>query len=149
MSSSEASRLSLEEARQAFLLAQGLPPRADAPLRPTLERTGFVRTLGGIDAYLALRARVPSVRRADIDALVASGEARVVPAARGCMYVVAKRDVPLALRFADALSRPRVLREYDKAGIRASEIDELGRAVVAVLGTRGALTTDALKKALP
>jgi hypothetical protein len=142
-------RLSLEEARKVFVTAQSFLPQPGRTVAAALEETGFVRTLGGVDVYLAVRARVPGLRREDLDAAVAAAEAQVIPAVRGCMYLVPRRDVPLALRVAEILSRPRDEREHAKAGIRPGEVEELGAAVLQVLAARGPLTTDALRKALP
>ena len=142
-------RLPLDRARKIFLAAQGLPPRNGRPPARLLEDTGFVRTLGGVDVYLAVRARKPGLRREDLDSAVAERAAQVVPSVRGCIYLVPRRDVPLALRVADLLSRTRSEREHEKAGIRPGEVEEVGQAVVQVLAERGPLTTDALRRALP
>lgn len=142
-------RLSLEEARKVFVTAQGFPAPPGRSVAAVLEETGFVRTLGGVDVYLAVRARVPGMRRADLDAAVAAGEAQIVPAVRGCIYLVPRRHVPLALRVAEILTRSRDEREHAKVGIRPGEIEEIGAAVLQTIGERGPLTTDALRKALP
>jgi len=142
-------RLSLEEARKVFVTAQGFPAPHERSITAVLEETGFVRTLGGVDVYLAVRARVPGMRRADLDAVVAAGEAQIIPAVRGCMYLVPRRDVPLSLRVAEMLTRSRDEREHAKVGIRPGELEEIGAAVLQALGERGPLTTDALRKALP
>src|SRR5215212_447861 len=142
-------RVSLEQARRAFVSAQGFPPRPGRSVVQVLEETGFVRTLGGSDIYLALRARMPGMRRADLEAVVEAHEAQIVPAVRGCMYLVPRRDVPLALRMADVVSRSRHERDQEKAGIRPGEVEGVGKAVLETLRERGPLTTDALRKALP
>jgi hypothetical protein len=139
--------LSLQRARAAWIAAQEIG-RGEA-LVPTLERTGFVRTLGGTEVYLAMRGRLPSLPAADLHAAVSAGRAQVVPAVRGCIYLVARRYVPLALRVADLLSRRRDDREHEKAGIRPGELDAVGVAVVDTLKREGPLTTDALRKAVP
>ena len=142
-------RLSLDRARKVFLVAQGLPARGSRPPARILEDTGFVRTLGGVDVYLAVRARRPGLTRAELDTAAEQHAVQVVPAVRGCMYLVPRRDVPLALRVADLLSRPRAEREHEKAGIRPGEVEEVANAAVQVLEERGPLTTDALRRALP
>jgi hypothetical protein len=142
-------RLTHAHARLAFITAQGLPPQPGAPLVETLSRTGFIRTLGGADVYLAARARIDGLTRGDLDASVSRGELQVVPAVRGCIYLVAREHVPLALRVADLLSRARNQRDHLKAGIRAGEIDALATAVLDTLRSRGPLGTDGLRKALP
>lgn len=140
--------MTLERARAAWIQAQGLDGSAGTALRPVLERTGFVRTLGGVDVYLALKARLPGLRRADLDAAVMNSEAQVIPAVRGCIYLVGRRDVPVALRLADSLARARGEKEQAKAGIKKGEIDKVAKAVLALLEQRGALTTDAIRKGL-
>ncbi len=140
--------LPLDTARRIFVAAQ-LPPRPAGSAAQALEETGFVRTLGGVDVYIAVRARVPGMRRADLDAAVERREVLVTPAVRGCIYLVPRRDAPLALRVADLLSRSRSEREHEKAGIRPGEVEEVGRAVLEVLRERGPLTTDALRRAMP
>jgi len=141
--------LSLPQARAVWLAAQGLPPAAKPALLPTLERTGLVRTLGGVDVYLAVRARVPGLTRVDLDAAVEKHDAQVVPAARGCIYLVPRREVPFALRAAHLLSSARDERDQQKAGIRPGEVAQVAGAALAVLKKRGPLTTDALRRALP
>jgi hypothetical protein len=142
-------RLSLGQARRVFAAAQGFPAQLGRNPVAVLEENGFVRTLGGVDVYLAVRARVPGMRREDLDGVVGRQEAQIVPAVRGCMYLVARRDVPLALRVADLLSRSRGEHEQAKAGIRPGEVEEVGKAVLETLRQQGPLTTDALRKALP
>lgn len=142
-------RLSLAQARRVFVAAQGFPPQAGRSIVQVLEETGFVRTLGGSDVYLALRARVPGMRREDLEEVVEAHGAQIVPAVRGCMYLVPRRDVPLALRMADVVSRSRHERDQERAGIRPGEVEEVGRAVLQTLRESGPLTTDALRKALP
>ena len=61
------SRLSDDEARGLVTRSQSLPRRACA-FSEARERSGYVRTLGGIDVFLALRARVPDVMRAEVGA---------------------------------------------------------------------------------
>lgn len=144
--------LSLDRARAAMAASQGLAAAGDGdPTRlvPTIEETGFVRTLGGVDVYLAVRARVPGMARADLDGAVAARTLQVVPAVRGCIYLVPRRDVGLALKVADLLSRSRADREHERAGIRGGELEAVGEAVLALLAEAGALTTDALRRDLP
>jgi hypothetical protein len=114
-----------------------------------LEETGFVRTLGGVDVYIAVRARVPGLRRDDLDGTVEAQQAQIIPAARGCMYLVPRRDVPISLRVASLLSRTRDERDHEKAGVRPGEVEEVAKAALASLRERGPMTTDGLRKAMP
>jgi hypothetical protein len=140
-----ASTIPLAEARAAIIGAQ-FPGGSD--LAGTIARTGFIRTLGGIDVYLAIRARLPAARRAHIDAAVVRRELVVVPAVRGCIYLVSERDVDVCLSLAEHISAARTAREHERAGITDEELRELGVEIVRALG-RGPLTTDALRRALP
>src|SRR5262245_41798076 len=91
--------VSLPRARALFLAAQGLlhterdnlatpgltPGDASAAIARTVESYGFLRTLGGIEVYLALRARLPGMRRSQLDEAKEMAAVQVVPAVRGCM----------------------------------------------------------------
>lgn len=136
-------------ARAVRLAAQGLALVPGIPPVQVLERTGWVRTLGGADAYLSLLARQPRYSRSLVDATVAAGQIRVVPAVRGCIYLAPESDVPLCLRIAAAQAVPRVRREHEKVGITPKELAALGNAVCNLLTAKGPMTTDALRKALP
>lgn len=137
------------QVRSVRILAQGLPPAADAAVVTTLAATGFVRTLGGSDVYVAARSRVPGTTRTRLDAAVAARELQVVPAVRGCIYLVPAADAPLCLRVAEHLGRDRDQRDADKAGIRPRELERLGEAVLLALHKTGPATTDAIRRALP
>jgi hypothetical protein len=141
-------RLDRRQARAAVFAAQGLlsPGRN---LVSVLEDNGFVRTLGGIDVYLALKARLPGLRREEVDAAVIEHRAQVLPAARGCIYLLARAHAPVALRVADLLSAPREKREHEKAGIRPGEVDEIAAAARELLRAKGPLTTNAIRAGLP
>ncbi|MES1241901.1 MAG: crosslink repair DNA glycosylase YcaQ family protein [Acidobacteriota bacterium] len=141
-------RLTRDQVRRVCVAAQGLSQPARSPVE-ALQETGFVRTLGGVDVYIAVRARVPGLRRDDLDGVVAEHRAQVIPAARGCMYLVARRDVPISLRVAALLSRARDERDQEKAGIRPGETEEVAKAALETLRAKGPLTTDGLRKALP
>lgn len=150
MAKKQAARVAvtLEQARAFWCAKQGLAPHLDAPLIDIIERTGWVRTLGGVDVYLAVRARYPGLRRAELDAAVARGALRVLPAARGCIYLVPERDRALALGFAASMARPRTERDLDKAGVTWEEVEDLAAAVRAALKA-GPMTTSEVRKALP
>jgi hypothetical protein len=113
-----------------------------------VERTGWVRTLGGVDVYLSARARKPGMRRAELDEAVARGELHVLPAARGCIYLVPEMDRALALSFAASLARPRAERDLEKVGMSWRDLEGLSQLVLEALAT-SPMTTNALRKALP
>jgi len=51
-------------------------------------RRGWTYQTGGSGAYLALRARVPGLRRSDVDEAVARGELVILTGTRGCTFLV-------------------------------------------------------------
>ena len=57
---SETVRVTKEQARAAAIAAQGLSPANGATIGSTLESSGFLRTLGGIEVYLILDPVVPA-----------------------------------------------------------------------------------------
>lgn len=141
-------QLTLAQARTVLLTAQGLPGGPGRAAAEVVRDRGFVRALGGVDVYLALRARASDLTRERLDAAVADGEAAVIPAVRGCIYLVSQRHRAWALALADTLSRRRFERDCDKAGVHPGELEEVGRAIEAALAD-GPLTTHALRAALP
>ncbi len=140
--------LTLDRARAHWHRKQGLaePPRGS--LEEVVAATGWPRTLGGVDVYLAVRARVPGLKRQQLDEAVAQSRLQVIPAVRGCIYLVPRADVPLVLRLAEEQHRKRADREHEKAGIAPTELADVGEAVLKAL-RKGPLSTDALRKALP
>lgn len=131
-----------ESACRLWFHKVGLGPR---PLRAG----SWIRTLGGVDAYLGLRARDSAFTRAAVDAAVENGDFRVSPAVRGCIYLVPEADAALALAFAADLARPRLARELERAGVTTKELQSVAKAAFAELERHGPLTTDALRKRLP
>ncbi|MCE9667638.1 winged helix DNA-binding domain-containing protein [Myxococcus stipitatus] len=141
-------RISLERARAHWLRTQGLAEPLALDLEALVAATGWVRTLGGADVYLALAARAARMARADLDRAVEASRLQVIPAVRGCIYLVPREEVPLTLRVAEAQYRKRAEREHAQSGIAPKELVDVGEAVLVAL-RKGALSTDALRKALP
>ncbi len=143
----------LDEAqvRAVRIVAQQFAGPAKTKARPQKTPTsiGYVRTLGGADAYLAARARMPGLTRGDLDALVTEETLRVVPAVRGCIYLVPAAEAALCLRVARTQSATRDARDAERAGIRAGELDKVAAAVLASLRADGPETTDGLRRRLP
>ncbi|HNN98248.1 MAG TPA: crosslink repair DNA glycosylase YcaQ family protein [Pseudomonadota bacterium] len=142
--------LSLAAARVRWARRQGLIESSPSLRDPTqvVLSTGWLRTLGGVDVYLALRARLPSLRAADLDAAVSAGELCVTPAVRGCMYLVPRQHRPLCLRLAEVEWRRGADRDLKKTGVEWREVEALGEAVHAALAG-GPLSPEGLRKALP
>jgi hypothetical protein len=141
-------RIDLDRARAHWHRRQGLAEPMKGPLEEIVAATGWPRTLGGADVYLAIRARAPGMRRSDLDEAVAQSRLQVIPAVRGCIYLVPRASVPLLLRIADEQSSKRSERDLEKVGVPRTEIAAVGEAVVAAL-KKGPLSTDGLRRALP
>ena len=139
--------LTLAEARRHWHGAQGLGTKGEG-IEATIAATGHLRALGGVDTYLAARSRVVGVTGADLDAAAARRDVQVLPAARGCMYLVPRADASLMLAFAGASWRTRTDRDLVKAGSSAAELDDVCAAVLATLA-HGPLTPAALRAAMP
>lgn len=141
----------IKELRAWRLAAQGLARARTAAVDPAavVANHGWVRTVGGTDAYLAFRARQPGVRAADIHAALEAGALRVSPAARGCIYVVPEAEAGLALSLAERLSASTAARTQRVAGFTDAEIDALVTEVVTALAREGPQTTDGLRKLIP
>src|SRR4051812_22749106 len=65
--------LTLAHARALWWHKQSLASTDKRPLAALIGDSGWLRTLGGADAYLAARARRPGMPRADLDAAIAAG----------------------------------------------------------------------------
>lgn len=59
--------LRLAQARAHWVRCQGLDAPVGGPIEEVVARTGWVRTLGGVDVYLATFARVPGMTQADLE----------------------------------------------------------------------------------
>ena len=142
-------KISITEFRQILIASQLLGNASRLGMAEVVEQAGPIRTLGGVDVYLAIRARIPDFKRDQLDQAVEQRMVQVIPAARGCIYLVAKPDVPCALRFAAQLRASRDDREFKKAGIQEGELEQLGRVIVRTLQEQGHLSTTQLRKQLP
>lgn len=142
-------RIDLPRARAHWFERQGLAEAVPGTLDEVIGATGWLRTLGGADVYIAARARRPGMKRADLDAALDAGRVRVSPAARGCIYLVPAQHAALALGVAEDQHRKKIDRDLEKAGTSVKELTELGEGVLATLRAKGPLTTDALRKAAP
>ncbi|MSQ02162.1 MAG: hypothetical protein EXR71_09755 [Myxococcales bacterium] len=109
--------------------------------------TGWLRTLGGAEAYVAVRARRSRVSVLELNAALQSGELRVIPCARGCMYAVPADQAPWGLRFAASLTRNRIRKELDTVGVTPNERERLAGRVLSEL-MRAPCSTDGLRGTL-
>jgi hypothetical protein len=143
-------KIDLGRARAHWHQRQGLAaaPAKAAKVEEVVAATGWPRTLGGADVYLAVRARLPGMSRKTLDDAVAGSRLQVIPAVRSSVYLVPRPEVPLVLRVAEEQYRRRTERELQKAGVDEKEITTLGTEVVKVL-RNGPLSQDGLRQALP
>lgn len=140
--------LPLSRARATWLAHQGLTRPVSGSLAELVAATGWLRTLGGVEAYLAVDARRPGTPPDAVDAALAAAELQVLPAVRGCVYVLPRAHAALGLRFAASQARRRTWRDLEKAGVGPAEVAELQAAVRAALAV-APLGTDELRQALP
>lgn len=140
--------LDLAHARAHWFVRQGLAGPIEGTPADVVRRTGWVRTIGGVDVYLAFRSRMARFRRVALDAAVGDGRLRVSPAVRGCIYLVPEEDQALALRVAEQLTARRTARDWEKCGVEPAEIERAGEAIVEALA-QGPLTTSQIRGELP
>ncbi len=129
-------------------IATQFPPSVQS-LEALVGATGLHRTLGGVDVYLALRARMPSLTASDLHEALLEGTLTVGPTVRGCIYLGLAEDRSLMLGIASLLARGRVEKDMQKVKVSAAEIKRLGDTIVKTLNQTGELSTDALRKTLP
>jgi hypothetical protein len=136
-----------ETTRAEWSRRQGLDGSlAGASTATVLEKTGWMRSVGGAGPYLGLHARA-GLSRAAIDAAVAAGEISELPAVRGCTYVVPKAHFALALRAGQGHGDAAAIATAKKhCGVTDAEIDTLCRAILDALA-RGPLEPRELKEA--
>jgi hypothetical protein len=140
--------LSLTRARSLWWERQGLGDNSIAEdIARAIGITGWLRTLGGADVYIAARARAPGMTRAQLDAAVVAGDLRVVPAVRGCIYLVPSRVVADLMALNAPTWRKNTEKDLAKANAKLSTVETVADAVLDVLTTP--LTPDAIRKALP
>jgi hypothetical protein len=142
------SPFTIDQIRATWATQQGLAtPRESDPV-DVIASCGWPRTLGGASAYLAVLSRAGHVDGARVDAAVEAGELWVVPAARGCIYLVPADDAALALRWGWLTAKRRHDRDVEKAGTSWQEIERVAEAALAVLH-QSELSTQGMRRALP
>lgn len=134
----------LADARRVWSHRQRLGATSD----PAEVAGGWIRSLGGVDPYLALFARHPGLKRAEVDRLLADASLWVVPGVRNCIWLVPDADRALALSVSDAQARRRTDREMRKLDVSVEALATLAQQVVAALET-GPKSPEALRSALP
>lgn len=111
-----------------------------------LARTGWARSVGGVNPYLTLFSRAGTAR-SDVDRAVADLAVHELPAARGCTYVVPAAHFALALTVGAGFAGVDVAK-VEKLGVPRAEIDQLCDAVVRTLTDEGPLDPRGLRTVL-
>lgn len=117
------------------------------PLEEVLSMTGWSRSVGGANPYLALRARC-GCDRAAVDRAVAEFRIHELPSARGCTYVLPNSHFSLGLTVGRGFSDESAISVAVKhLGVTSDEIDKLGDAVCRALD-KGPLDPKQIKERL-
>src|SRR5262245_36472532 len=140
-----AQSMTLAQARALWWQKQALGGTATGSLATVLGESGWLRTLGGTDVYIAARARRPAMTRAALDAAVTAGELRVHPAVRGCIYLVPSSAVPDLLALNAEAWRTQTEKELAKIGKTIAVVEAIAPTVLATLTEP--MTPDAIRKA--
>ncbi len=112
-----------------------------------LERSGWMRSVGGAGPYLGLFARA-GLGRAAVDEAASRLEIHELPSARGCTYVLPARDFELGLRLGQPFgSAAEIATAKKHLGVTEEELARLNAAVLAAL-EGGPLDPRQLKDAL-
>jgi hypothetical protein len=138
-------KVSLEQTRSHWWKRQALGGGSGA-IADAIGRSGWLRTLGGADVYIAARARRPNMKRSELDGAVERGELRVVPAARGCIYLVPSTIVPELMAFNAEDWRKDTDKNLAKIDKTIAVIEAFAPAVLDALAKP--LTTDGVRKQL-
>jgi hypothetical protein len=100
-----------------------------------LARTGWARSVGGVNPYLQLFSRA-GIGRAQADQAVADLAIHELPSARGCTYVLPAADFGIGLKVGEGAALAEVA-VCERLGVPRSEIDKVGEAVLGALEDAG------------
>ena len=124
---------------------QLLPPRGGVSVADVVANAGWIPSAGGTGPYLAIRARIPSITREDVDdAVFGRMDVLELPAVRDTAFLVSRGDAGLAL----AAGRRAYDERLRKLPVDRRVIESLGAKILKVIGD-GVFTTDQLRRALP
>lgn len=124
-----------EKLRAWWAHQQGLDATmAGTPVAEVLSRTGWARSVGGSAPYLTLFARA-GLSRDVVDAAVAAQEVSELPSARGCTYLLPSADFAVGLTVGAGAPEAELTAAVKHLDVTRGEIEKLGEAVLAALGT--------------
>ncbi|MEV7552655.1 crosslink repair DNA glycosylase YcaQ family protein [Amycolatopsis sp. NPDC089917] len=95
-----------------------------SPAAAVLERTGWMRSIGGSAPYLGLFARA-RLDRETVDADVARLAVHELPSARGCTYVLPSTDFGLGLTVGAAAPAGELAAAEKYLGVTRAEVEQL------------------------
>lgn len=120
--------------RQWGFVRQGLDQVRAVYPSASLESTGWSRSVGGVNPYLALFARTGAAKD-QVDRAGSAMELYELPSTRGCTYVVPAAHYALALRLAQGFVDRAPLQTAVKfLGVTEAEVDLLQQAILDALG---------------
>lgn len=108
-----------------------------------LRQTGWTRSVGGANPYLALFAR-GGISRQAVDKAVLRLEIQELPSARGCTYVIPASDYALALKVGAGFANDITVAR--KLGVTDAEIEKLSSIVLDTLA-KGPLDPEEIRAA--
>lgn len=130
------------------LTRQGLSRSRPADPVSATRQGGWLYQTGGGCAYLSLRARVPGLRRADVDAAVADGRLAITGSVRGCTMLVPAEDLPLARSAGNAMLQAMISALQQRGGLDAEALRKLADRITEALDEPG-LSPEALRARVP
>ena len=110
----------------------------------SLFRTGWARSIAGVNPYLTLFSR-GGIGRQQADDATARLEIHELPAARGCTYVVPSHDFALALKVGQGFGSDAEMKLARKLGASDKDVDRLCGAIVDAL-SKGPLDPEGLRQ---
>ena len=111
----------------------------------TVQRTGWMHTAGGTGPYLSLKARIPALRRQEVDdAVYRKFDVLELPSVRDSTMLVPRKDAAVAL----AAGRRSFDARLKKLSLETKELDTLADRIVKTIGD-GVRSADALRAELP
>ncbi len=143
---SDGGAVSNERARAFWSSRQGLAgAMKGSSAADVLAKTGWARSVGGCNPYLALRDRA-GLSREVVDRAVKDVAIHELTAARGCTYVVPRADYAVALRASQGHGDDASIAQAKKfLGVTDKEIDRLCQRVLDAVA-KGPLDPAAIKE---
>ena len=96
-----------------------------------LSRSGWCRSVGGVNPYLAIFSR-SGASQAEIERALAERKILELPSARGCTYVLPESDFQIGLAVGKGSREPE-MNVARKLGVTDEEIERLGQAILRAL----------------